>query len=119
LTIIRAALFGSYARGTSTQTSDIDILVELPEDATLFELGGLKVDLEEKLKKSVDLLTYKTDFSVVLFRSDSMLLAKENHMKVHKNQRLLILPSPPDLPGGAIHQGTYHGVWGADAFAVT
>jgi len=56
----RAALFGSYARGTNTQTSDIDILVELPEDATLFELGGLKVDLEETLKKKVDVLTYKS-----------------------------------------------------------
>jgi uncharacterized protein len=56
----KAALFGSYARGTNTQDSDVDILVELPEDATLFELGGLKVDLEEILKKNVDVLTYKS-----------------------------------------------------------
>jgi hypothetical protein len=40
-------------------------------------------------------------------------------MKVHKNQRLLTLPSPPNLPCGATNQGTYHGVWWADAFAVT
>ena len=36
------------------------ILVELPEDATLFELGGLKVTLEEKLNKKVDIITYKS-----------------------------------------------------------
>jgi len=59
------------------------------------------------------------DFSVVLFRSDFVLAFEEHPVKVHKNQWLLILPSPPDLHRGAIHQGTYHGVWGADAFAVT
>jgi hypothetical protein len=59
------------------------------------------------------------DFSVGLFRSDFVLVSEGHPMKVHKNQWLLIMPSPPDLPGGAIHQGTYHGVWGADAFAVT
>jgi len=58
--IKKAALFGSYARGDHTKTSDIDILVELPNDATLFELGGLKVTLEEKLHKRVDLITYKS-----------------------------------------------------------
>jgi uncharacterized protein len=57
--IKKAALFGSYVSGTSTKESDIDILVELPDNATLFELGGLKVSLEEKLHKKVDVVTYK------------------------------------------------------------
>lgn len=56
----KAALFGSYVRGDNTNESDIDILVELPEDATLFELGGLKINLEEELKKKVDVVTYKS-----------------------------------------------------------
>ncbi len=56
----KAALFGSYVSGDNTKTSDIDILVELPENATLFELGGLKVTLEEELKKKVDVITYKS-----------------------------------------------------------
>ena len=60
-----------------------------------------------------------TDFSVVLFRSDFMLASEAHSMKVHKNQWLLTLPSPPDLPYGAMNQGTPHGVWDADAFAVT
>ena len=59
------------------------------------------------------------DFSVVLFRPNFMLASEGYPMKVHKNQRLLTLPSPPNLPCGASNQGTYHGVWWADAFAVT
>lgn len=58
--IKKAALFGSYVRGTNTTASDIDILVELPDNATLFELGGLKVTLEEELKRKVDIVTYKS-----------------------------------------------------------
>ena len=56
----KAALFGSYVRGDNTKKSDIDMLVELPDSATLFELGGLKVTLEEKLNKKVDIVTYKS-----------------------------------------------------------
>jgi hypothetical protein len=59
------------------------------------------------------------DFSVVLFRPNFMLASEGYPMKAHKNQRLLTLPSPPNLPCGATNQGTYHGVWWADAFAVT
>ena len=54
----RASLFGSVVRGDDTPTSDIDILVELPDDASLLELAGLKVDLEEALSREVDVLTY-------------------------------------------------------------
>jgi hypothetical protein len=60
-----------------------------------------------------------SDFSVVLFRPNFMLASEEHPMKVHKNQRLLTILSPPDIPCGATNQGTHHGVWGADTFAVT
>jgi hypothetical protein len=59
------------------------------------------------------------DFSVVLFRSDCMLASEEHPMKAHKNQWLLTMPSPPAIPGGGTNQGTHHGIWRADAFAVT
>jgi len=39
-------------------------------------------------------------------------------MKLHKNQWLVSLLSPPDIPCGVTNQGTPHAVWGADAFAV-
>jgi predicted nucleotidyltransferase len=56
----RASLFGSVARGESTKNSDIDLLVELPEGSSLFELGGLKMELEELLGLKVDILTFNS-----------------------------------------------------------
>ncbi len=54
----RAAFFGSVARGVATAKSDIDIVVELGKNKTLLDLIGLKRDLEEKLGKKVDVVTY-------------------------------------------------------------
>jgi predicted nucleotidyltransferase len=63
--VTKAALFGSYVRGDNTKDSDIDILVELPESATLFELGGLKIDLETTLQKKVDVVPYKSIYPLI------------------------------------------------------
>jgi len=54
----RASLFGSIVRGEMTEESDIDLLVELPETASLLDLAGLKIDIEELLGRNVDVLTY-------------------------------------------------------------
>ena len=57
---LRAAnprLFGSVLRGGATKESDIDILVDALPGATLFDLGGLQMALEELLGVPVDLLT--------------------------------------------------------------
>lgn len=54
----KAGLFGSLARGEETDESDIDLLVELPAKASLLDLAGLKIDLEELLAQKVDVLTY-------------------------------------------------------------
>ena len=56
----RASLFGSIVRGEYTEKSDIDILVEFEGKKSLLDLAGLKVELEEKLKRRVDVLTYKS-----------------------------------------------------------
>ena len=50
-------LFGSVLHGAATKDSDIDILVDALPGATLFDLGGLQVALEELLGRPVDLLT--------------------------------------------------------------
>jgi uncharacterized protein len=50
-------LFGSVLRGGATTDSDIDILVDALPGATLFDLGGLQIALEELLGARVDLLT--------------------------------------------------------------
>lgn len=56
--VVRAGIFGSYARGEQKKNSDIDILVEPPKGIG-FGFGGIKIELEEKLKKKVHLVTYK------------------------------------------------------------
>jgi hypothetical protein len=53
----RPRVFGSVLRGEATSSSDIDILVDALPGATLFDLGGLQVALEDLLGVRVDLLT--------------------------------------------------------------
>ncbi len=53
----RVFLFGSYARGEATSTSDLDFRVDKGSLKGLFALGGLYSDLEESLDKELDLLT--------------------------------------------------------------
>ena len=52
-------LFGSYARGTANETSDIDLLVDTTgtQLKSLMALGALYCELEEALQKPVDLTT--------------------------------------------------------------
>ena len=50
-------VFGSLARGEADEQSDVDILVELEEGRSLFDLGGLLMDLENLLECKVDVVT--------------------------------------------------------------
>ena len=52
-----AYLFGSYAKGTATGKSDIDILVVCPPMGMRFY--GIATELEELLHKKVDLHTHR------------------------------------------------------------
>ncbi len=54
----RAALFGSIVRGEGTEESDVDLLIEFEGRKSLLDLAGLKIELEERLKRKVDVLTY-------------------------------------------------------------
>jgi predicted nucleotidyltransferase len=54
----RAGLFGSAARGQMTPKSDIDLLVDLPKTMSLLGFVNLKLQLEEALKRPVDLVEY-------------------------------------------------------------
>jgi predicted nucleotidyltransferase len=56
--VLKSAIFGSVARGEDTPDSDIDILVELPLNKTMFDLMDLEEKLKLKLCKEVDLVTY-------------------------------------------------------------
>ncbi|CAI9000310.1 MULTISPECIES: nucleotidyltransferase family protein [Pseudomonas] len=50
-------VFGSALLGTDKERSDLDLRVDALPGATLFDLGGLQVELEDLLGVSVDLLT--------------------------------------------------------------
>ncbi len=50
-------IFGSVLHGTDRNNSDLDLLVDALPGATLFDLGGLQVELESLLGVHVDLLT--------------------------------------------------------------
>ena len=52
-------LFGSYARGTATESSDVDLLIDTEGTSikTLLDLSAIYCELEEALGKPVDLLT--------------------------------------------------------------
>lgn len=55
----KAAIFGSFANGTAKKSSDVDIVVEFYKPKGLGFIS-LKLALEEKLKRKVDLLTYSS-----------------------------------------------------------
>jgi predicted nucleotidyltransferase len=50
-------VFGSVLHGTDADGSDLDLLVDALPGTTLFDLGGLQVELEDLLGVIVDLRT--------------------------------------------------------------
>ncbi|KAF5089841.1 polymerase beta, Nucleotidyltransferase [anaerobic digester metagenome] len=50
-------VFGSVARREETSSSDIDLLVDMDEDASLLDLARLKNDLEDLLGRTIDITT--------------------------------------------------------------
>jgi len=56
--VLRAYLFGSYVRGEASETSDIDILVDLDYSKNVgMEFIEMSLALEEMLKQKVDLVS--------------------------------------------------------------
>ena len=56
----KAAIFGSYARGEHNEDSDVDLLVDIPDEYSLLDIVGIQQELEDVLKKRVDLVEYTT-----------------------------------------------------------
>ena len=53
----RLRVFGSVARDTDHEGSDIDLLVDMPPGTSLLHLVGLQMEIEEALGVKVDLCT--------------------------------------------------------------
>ena len=50
-------IFGSVARGDATETSDVDFLVRFEPGRSLFDQGGLLMDLQQLLGVHVDVVS--------------------------------------------------------------
>ena len=56
--VLKAFLFGSFARGSADSTSDIDILVDLDYNQRIgLKFIQMKIDLEKLLDHKVDLVS--------------------------------------------------------------
>lgn len=58
--IRKVGIFGSYARGQARETSDIDLVFDFQKKFGMFGLSHLKLSLEERLGKSIDILEYSS-----------------------------------------------------------
>ncbi len=56
--IRKAGIFGSYARGENKKNSDIDIIIQ-PRKGMGLEFVGVQLELQDKIGKKIDLVTYK------------------------------------------------------------
>jgi uncharacterized protein len=73
--VISIDLFGSYAENVENDLSDIDLLVYFDlRTATLFDLIGLKQDIEDKILLKVDIVAGP--------------LREETHLTINKRIRI-------------------------------
>ncbi|MBN2061948.1 MAG: nucleotidyltransferase domain-containing protein [Deltaproteobacteria bacterium] len=63
--ILKLGFFGSAVRDYMGETSDLDIVVML-EKQDLFDLIGIKQDLEEQLDLPVDIISYRDKMNTFL-----------------------------------------------------
>jgi predicted nucleotidyltransferase len=54
--VIKAILFGSYAKGTATEESDIDIVVETEPQVRGLMFAGIYRDIADTLAKEIDMI---------------------------------------------------------------
>jgi len=54
--VYRAVLFGSYAKGSATDKSDIDIVIDSKGELLNINFYGLLEEITQKLGKNIDLL---------------------------------------------------------------
>ena len=60
------SLFGSYAKGTASTSSDVDLKIEKGQLRSLFQLSGFRLAVEDALKLPVDLVTSEASDRVFL-----------------------------------------------------
>ena len=56
--IIRASLFGSFARGDQQENSDVNLLIDTNGKLNLFDILRLERKLAERVSRKVDLVEF-------------------------------------------------------------
>lgn len=56
--IAKAAIFGSFAKGKENKSSDIDILIEVSQAISLFQILKIEKELQKATKRKIDLVEY-------------------------------------------------------------
>lgn len=69
--VAKIQIYGSVARGEATDDSDIDLLVDFKEGASLFDLVRLKRELEGLLGAPVDIATRGGMHPLVLAQAEN------------------------------------------------
>ena len=72
--IAEAWLFGSYARGDATYTSDLDFYIRTGELISGWDIGGIWADTEKAMNKKIDIVY-----------ADQMVIDKEFEEEMRKN----------------------------------
>jgi predicted nucleotidyltransferase len=72
--ILALGVFGSEARDEAKETSDVDVVVKLKKQ-DLFNIIGIKQDLEEMLHAHVDVISYREQMNRFL----KIRIDKESH----------------------------------------
>ncbi|MBQ6071469.1 MAG: nucleotidyltransferase domain-containing protein [Bacteroidales bacterium] len=80
--VLKAWIFGSYARGEETPESDVDILVDFDRNAKVSLIGHatMLLDLEDLLNRKVDLVKNGTllPFAVETANRDKILIYEKS-----------------------------------------
>ena len=58
--VVRAGIFGSYARGEQNKNSDVDVLIKFKGDISLLKVIGIEHEIKKKIKRDIDLITYRS-----------------------------------------------------------
>ncbi|MDF1577719.1 MAG: nucleotidyltransferase family protein [Desulfobulbales bacterium] len=63
--ILDIGIFGSVARDEAGEDSDVDVVVRIAKP-DLFMLAGIKIELEERFHRPVDIVTYRKNMNQFL-----------------------------------------------------
>ena len=88
--IEKAYIFGSYARGEADKKSDVDIMIKKGNLKTLLQLSALAYEIEQILKKQVDIVIEETYTDDIQYDSETIKLAKNIFYNEVKKERLNI-----------------------------